>query len=149
MVTFWSCWAAGHVASTLITAAATRKKRFAIFIDAPVGGSAARNPPYAQSCRPGSAKAARRTLHCRWLRHLQVEHLLRVVLEDHLLVGIAEPLDRFDGEARLVEPAAGARVLHGADAGPLGAEQAAIDADGLEQQLERVLRVEHRAVIEV
>src|SRR5687768_5930656 len=95
MVTFWSCWAAGHVASALITAAATRKKRFAIFIDAPVGGSASRNPPYtakqgprrgtrptrptrvhvaepalhgqprsasqdppyAQSCRPGSAKA--------------------------------------------------------------------------------------------
>src|SRR5687768_6607315 len=76
-------------------------------------------------------------LHGRRLRNLQVEQLLRVVLEDHFLVGVAEPLDRLDREARLVEPAAGSRVFHRADTRPLRPEQAAIDTDGLEQQLER------------
>src|SRR5215212_2373757 len=70
-------------------------------------------------------------LYGRGLRHLQVEHLLRVVLEDQFLVRVAEPFDRFDGEPRLVEPAAGARVEHRADARPLRAEQAPVDANGL------------------
>src|SRR5689334_16735746 len=55
---------------------------------------------------------------------LQVEQFLGVVLEDLLLVGIGQPVDRFDGEAGLVEPAAGARILDRADARALGAEQA-------------------------
>ena len=80
---------------------------------------------------------------------LQVEDLLRVVLEDHLLVGRAQPVDRFDREPRFVEPAARPRILHRAHARPLRAEQASIDADGLEEQLERVLRVEHGVVVEL
>src|SRR5688500_7550004 len=140
MVTLWSCCACGSEASTLMTAAATRKKRLAVFIDAPVGGSASRDPPYTVNPRAGPdlvgrvpRSGPRRTLHRGRLRHLEVEHLLRVVLEDHLPVGVGEPLDRLDGEPRLVEPASGPRVLHGADAGPLGAEQTPLDANGLEQ----------------
>src|SRR5688572_27234178 len=86
---------------------------------------------------------------CCRLLDLQVEDLFCVVLEDHLLVRIGQPLDRLDRDAHLVEPAPGPRVFDGTDAWPLGAEQAPVDTDRLEQQLEGILRIEHRVVIEI
>src|SRR4051812_48763430 len=58
------------------------------------------------------------------LRDLQVEQLPGVVLENRLLVGVRQPVDRLDREARFVEPAAGAWILHRAHPGTFGPEQA-------------------------
>ena len=117
--------------------------------------------------RPTIAATTARKTACRELSHVssfrarvalrpaalsgtfRLKSLLRVVLEDHLLVGVAQPVDRLDRKPRLVQPSTRARVHHRADAGPLGPEHAPVDADGLEQQLERVLRVEHGVVVQV
>src|SRR3970282_1324706 len=50
----------------------------------------------------------------RLILHVELEQLLGVVLEDHFLLSRAQPVEVFDQVARFVEPAVGARVLHGA-----------------------------------
>ena len=82
-------------------------------------------------------------------RHIELEELLGVVLEDQFLVRRAQPVERLDQEARFIQPPARARILHRADPRTLRAEQASIRADGLDQQLERFARIEHRVVVQI
>src|SRR4030095_7897722 len=105
--------------------------------------------PPAHRVRPRSRRATVYGSYSGLHGHLQVEHFSGVVLEDLLLVFCRQPVDGLDRESGFVEPAAGPWIFHGADAWALGPAQTAIAADGLEQQLERVLRVEHRVVVEI
>jgi hypothetical protein len=78
----------------------------------------------------------------------QLEHCPRVVLEDLLAILGAQPLDAFDHHFDVVHGVAGSGVDRRADAGAFGAEQAAVDADSLDQQAERVLGVDKRRFCE-
>src|SRR3569623_1250188 len=64
-----------------------------------------------------------------------------IALEDIALVVVGEERDAFDHRLEVVVVAAGLRVAAAAGAGLLGAEQHAVGADRLEQQLQRVLVV--------
>src|SRR5712691_12758283 len=79
---------------------------------------------------------------------LEFEDLPGVALEDQLFVGRGQALQALYDVACLVQPTPGLRVLDRADAGPLGTEQAAVCANGLEEQLECVLRVQDRVVVQ-
>src|SRR4051812_12571562 len=109
MVIFCNDWPCGHAASS--TSAIPIRNRF-------------------MAASSGSGRG---------FRHREIEQLLRVVLEEGLLVSVGEPLDRLDGETRFVQPASGPRILDRPDSRPLRSEQAAIDAHGLEQQFQRLL----------
>ncbi len=88
-------------------------------------------------------------MSCRSSLNVELEYFPRVLLEYQLLVRIAQPVERFDDVARLVEPPVGPGILHRADAGTLGAEHAPIRAHGLDEQRKRILGVEDRIVIDV
>src|SRR4029453_17454638 len=62
--------------------------------------------------------------------------LLRVVLENHLLLGAIEPLDAFDRGLQIVELTP--LIFEAAAARRLRAEQDAVGTDHLDQQLERL-----------
>src|SRR5206468_607299 len=81
-------------------------------------------------------------------RNVDLEKLSGVVLEDHLLVGRTQPVEGFDEVPCLVQPTSRPWILHCADAWPLGSEEAPVRADRLEEQLERVLRIQHGVVVQ-
>ena len=60
--------------------------------------------------------------------HVELEQFLRVVFEDQLLVGVAEPVEGLNQIARLIQPFSGARILDRSDARPLRTEQTSIRA---------------------
>ena len=74
----------------------------------------------------------------------ELEQRPGVLLVDRVAVGVGEPVDLLDEDLDVIEPTAVGGVAHRTSAGLLRAEQAAIDPDGLEQQLDRVLRVQAR-----
>src|SRR3972149_5811295 len=78
-----------------------------------------------------------------WLSNVQLEDLPGVVFEDHFLVGRAQKLEALDQVARLIQPLSGLRIFDRSDARPLGSAQTTIDADGLEEQFQRLSRVQN------
>jgi hypothetical protein len=65
------------------------------------------------------------------------------VLEDLALLGVRQPIDAPDMRDDVVERAAGVRVDRGADARAFRAIENMIDADGLDEELERFLVLQH------
>src|SRR5215471_1261397 len=77
------------------------------------------------------------------------EHKAGVVLEDGLAVLGCQEVHRLDDRLEVVEPAAGFRVDGRPAAGLLGAEQAPVRPDGLEQQLKRERPVQHGVEVQL
>src|SRR5487761_2782855 len=75
----------------------------------------------------------------RCLPGLELVELAKVALEDSVLVLIAQKVDGLDDLGDVVVVLAGDGVDRGSGSGTFGAEEAAVGADGFEQQFERLL----------
>ena len=74
------------------------------------------------------------------------EQFAGVGLEQLLALTFVKPLDVRDQQVDIVDPASGRGVAHRSGTRFLGAEQASVNSDGPEQQLDGVLGVEARVV---